>query len=191
MNPTSGFSAVQPVVLVGGQSQRFGRDKLVERVAGRPLVAVAIEALSAVFARGVCLVGPCSDAVRALAPQWIDDRHGGIGPMGGIFSALAHFNCDLFVLAGDLPRMHAEAVRQVAAAAEADPQAEAVLARSAKRIEPCIGVYRVAMQAPLADAIARSDYALFRLLTARRVAAVPLPPDVCANVNWPSDLPGR
>ena len=54
---------IQPVVLVGGQSSRFGRDKLIESVHGELLVSRPINALRAVFGNRVAIVGECDQQV--------------------------------------------------------------------------------------------------------------------------------
>ncbi len=58
------LATIQPVVLVGGRSTRFGRDKLREPVgcAREPLVQRPIRALRAVFGPRVMLVGECHPA---------------------------------------------------------------------------------------------------------------------------------
>ena len=88
------LASVQPIVLVGGKSRRFGRDKLREPWGsdGRVLVQYPIEALRGVFGRRVKLVGACDPTVEQLADGVIADLHPGVGPMGGIVSALAQWH---------------------------------------------------------------------------------------------------
>jgi molybdopterin-guanine dinucleotide biosynthesis protein A len=81
---------IQPVVLVGGKSRRFGRDKLKEVVGagGVWLVDRPIGALRAVFGARVAVVGECDAGVAARADMVIEDTRPGVGPIGGILSAL-------------------------------------------------------------------------------------------------------
>ncbi|MBL4699543.1 MAG: nucleotidyltransferase family protein, partial [Phycisphaerales bacterium] len=44
-----GLDQIQPVVLVGGKSSRFGRNKQIEQVNSHAMVSVAINALREVF----------------------------------------------------------------------------------------------------------------------------------------------
>jgi molybdopterin-guanine dinucleotide biosynthesis protein A len=67
-------------VLAGGASSRFGSDKALAMVDGRPLLAHACAALARV-----------SDAVVVVGRGDVPDRPvPGLGPLGGIAGALAH-----------------------------------------------------------------------------------------------------
>lgn len=68
-------------VLAGGQSRRFGSDKALAMLGGKPLIEHAIEALSAQ-----------TESVIVCGREWTDwvaDRpEPGLGPLGGINAAL-------------------------------------------------------------------------------------------------------
>ena len=53
------------IVLAGGRSSRFGRDKLAEIVDGRPLLDHAIDAVRAVATDIVVVVAPGANLARA------------------------------------------------------------------------------------------------------------------------------
>lgn len=95
-------------VLAGGQSRRFGSDKALALLGGKPLIAHVIEALSGQ-----------TDAVIVCGREGIggvaDRPEPGLGPLGGINAALHHaaahgFDavltapCDTPVLPPDLAR---------------------------------------------------------------------------------------
>jgi molybdopterin-guanine dinucleotide biosynthesis protein A len=180
--------AIQPVVLVGGRSRRFGRDKLREPVGGGWLVDRPITALREVFGPRVGVVGPCDPAVAARADLVIPDRYPGIGPTGGILSALEETGGDIFVLAGDLPRITAEAVQLIVKRGAEGPGAWAVLADSG-RLEPCIGLYRASCLGPLRERIGDGQAArLWDLVPAEHLIRVAIPAALAANVNTPDNL---
>ncbi len=81
-------ASIQPIVLVGGSSRRFGRDKLREPLGGGWLVDRPIAALREVFGGHVRLVGACHPEVARRGDGVIPDSHPGTGPVGGIVSAL-------------------------------------------------------------------------------------------------------
>jgi molybdenum cofactor guanylyltransferase len=181
---------IQPVVLVGGRSSRFGRDKLREPIGGggeeRFLVDASIAALRAVFGLRVAVVGECDPAVAARADTRIDDRYPGVGPIGGILSALEATGADVFVLAGDLPCVTAAVVETVMRAAEAHQAAWAVLAES-DRPEPCVGLYRRSAMEPLRMGMAAGGK-LAGLIPAERLGLAPVDPALVGNANTPGAL---
>jgi molybdopterin-guanine dinucleotide biosynthesis protein A len=72
-------------VLAGGQSTRFGSDKALAELAGRTLIARAVDALSG-WCEKVIVVG----RETAPAPTLPDWPRPGMGPLGGIAAALHH-----------------------------------------------------------------------------------------------------
>lgn len=183
------LQAIQPIVLVGGASARFGRNKLLEPLlGGELLVDRPIRALRAVFGPRVALVGACDDRIAARGDLVLVDRWPGMGPAGGIASALAHFECDVFVLAGDLPAITEETVRSVLTRAAAGPEAAAVLA-CVSCPEPCIGLYRQSALAPLLRSLsAGENTSIVRRLEGLSIARAPAPADEIANANTPEQL---
>jgi molybdopterin-guanine dinucleotide biosynthesis protein A len=204
---------IQPIVLVGGKSRRFGRDKLREPVEDRMLVERPIDALRQVFGPRVAVVGECDAAVARMGDLVIRDRYPGVGPAGGILSALEHIAetprdsvttssitaaggpMAVFVLAGDLARVHRSLVQTLVDAAAADPLADTVLAATGDHIEPCIGIYRYTAAAPLRLLVAgvhdrehERERSLRSAIAHMRIARVAVDPAMTLNVNRPDDL---
>ncbi len=191
---------IQPVVLVGGKSARFGRDKLREPVAAMGsfsgvreewLVDRPIAALREVFGARVALAGECEVEVSRRGDLVIEDRYPGVGPIGGIVSALEEGTRQgwdgVFVLAGDLPRVGAREVRLVMEAADRAAAAWAVLGET-DRIEACVGVYRVTALGALRARIETGNNRLREALPRERLALVRLDAAAMVNVNRPEDL---
>ncbi|MBM4100709.1 MAG: molybdenum cofactor guanylyltransferase [Phycisphaerae bacterium] len=179
--------SVQPIVLVGGKSRRFGRDKLREPW-GEPgcvLVQRPIEVLRSIFGPRVKLVGECDPNILPLADGIIADQHAGIGPMGGIVSALQHWGGPVFVLAGDMPSFAASDGWSLLHAAQQKPDCLAVLAAT-DRPHPCAGVYRAAALPVLSDCLARGDFRLAQAIPERATLMVPVAADSATNLNTPA-----
>ena len=127
-------------VLAGGRSTRMGRDKALVELAGKPLVARAVEKLRRLCA-DVSIAG--SPALAAFAPV-VPDLHPGCGPLSGIEAALAHSTHDWnLVLAVDMPLMptailEAEFVR---AALSAQPPPIALIHTVDGRDQPLCAMY--------------------------------------------------
>lgn len=189
---TNPLDTIQPVVLAGGKSVRFGRDKLREPLdhAGTPLVTRPIAALREVFGARVKLVGACHPSLLPLADGALPDTHPGAGPIGGIVSALAAWGGPVFVLAGDMPEITAQTVSHILAAAHAHPDALATLART-DRLHPCVGLYTRAALAPLLARLAGGHHRLLDALPAGTVHAVTVDSHAMANLNTPPDAARR
>jgi molybdopterin-guanine dinucleotide biosynthesis protein A len=85
------------VVLAGGQSRRFGSDKALAVIAGRPLLTHALAALAGCDALAVA--GRASPGVTSLP-----DRPGpDLGPLGGLNAALHHAATHGFSHVASLP----------------------------------------------------------------------------------------
>lgn len=188
MSPADHPRRIQPIVLVGGRSRRFGRDKLREPFEGGWLVDRPIAALRDVFGPCVAAVGECDPAVATRADLVIRDRYPGVGPAGGILSALEEAGKDVFVLAGDLPRIRAETVRAIVARGAEAPEAWAVLADSG-RLEPCIGIYRAACISVIQKSVGGGRSTAVRdVVPAPYLVRIAIPAAVAANVNTPDGL---
>lgn len=180
------LSHVQPVVLVGGASRRFGRDKLREPWQAAPLVTRPINALRAVFGPRVALVGECHPDILSLADSVIPDLHPGAGPVGGIISALVHARTPVFILAGDMPDIDPDTIRAILDAAFAHPQAHAVMARTEK-LHPAAALYREAALPTLEQRLAQQRRSLHDAFAPEQLHQVPCRAEALRNVNTPDD----
>lgn len=195
-------ASVQPVVLVGGRSRRFGRDKLLEPMDGaesngevlvdRPLGVlreVFGARVAAVGVGGVGGAGGCDPRIAAKFDRCIDDRWPGAGPVAGILSALEWHGGPVFVLAGDMPGVTATAVRRIIErAATESARAGAVLAMTSE-IQPCFGVYFPCARAALRRGIgAAKSRPLHEVLSELDVLSVDVAAREARNINTPADL---
>jgi len=104
-------------VLAGGQSRRMGRDKAFIEINGRPLLQVAVDALTSAGADPIIVVGGDDDGISRLGLQHVADLWPGEGPLGAIITALNAVEADLVaVLSCDLIAASPLAVRTVAGA---------------------------------------------------------------------------
>ncbi|HEX8802989.1 MAG TPA: molybdenum cofactor guanylyltransferase [Acidimicrobiales bacterium] len=120
-----GVAPFAAAVLCGGASRRMGRDKALVEVGGRPFAVRVADALRRAGATEVVAVGGDRAALTALGLPFVPDESPGLGPVGGIVSALRRAVGDLVLVVGcDLvdpsPRAMAATVRALAADATAD-----------------------------------------------------------------------
>jgi molybdenum cofactor guanylyltransferase len=97
---------VSAIVLAGGRSSRFGRDKLVEPIDGRPLLLHAIDAVRAVASEVLVIAAPeatpdvPSDVVVVHDPTPFE------GPLAGLAAGLRSARLPIcLVVGGDSPSL--------------------------------------------------------------------------------------
>jgi molybdenum cofactor guanylyltransferase len=97
------------VVLAGGRSERFGRDKLSEPYLGRPLLQHATGRLLEVCDPVIVVVSPDADASGVPTGErlvMVRDAVEGRGPLAGLAAGLAHVETEWAVIVGgDMPEL--------------------------------------------------------------------------------------
>jgi molybdopterin-guanine dinucleotide biosynthesis protein A len=188
---------VQPVVLVGGRSQRFGRDKLREPWNGSEGGAWLVDqprlALQRATGQPVWAVGDCDPAVAERFARHVPDVLAGAGPLSGLVAALAAAKGPVLVLAGDLPVINSEVLLRILEMARTAPSADAVLAipeGDANALpEPCVGLYRPSFHARLRDALTPGKTRpMQRIVAEANTHLVPIEPALLVNANRPAEL---
>jgi molybdopterin-guanine dinucleotide biosynthesis protein A len=156
---------VTGVVLAGGKSSRMGRDKATLEFDGETLQERAVAVLRECFAEVV--------VIR-------QDDVPGLGPIGGLLTALRHLRTEaLFLVACDMPFLDAGLIRRMAGEL-AGYDAVAIPG------EPLHAAYSARILPVVEQQIAAGDYAMHRLLSKLRVKVVEARPIV--NINTPQEL---
>lgn len=126
-------------VLAGGASSRMGTDKALLDFGGEPLVC-RMTRLVASAGVGVTVIGP-PERYSSLGLEAIPDDCAGLGPLGGIATALAHSDRPWnLIVAVDLPRLTPEWLKKLAERA-ARSAADALIPRSERGLEPLCAAY--------------------------------------------------
>lgn len=163
------ITGVTGVVLAGGASRRMGRDKAALLIGGEPLLRRAVGRLRLALAE-VIIVG--TPALTTLAPgtRVIADEWPGRGPLAALATALrASDSAWALLVACDMPFTQPALLRALARLALTTPEADVIVLRGARGIEPLHAVYHLACL-PLALArLASADASLRGLLAEARV----------------------
>ena len=145
---TSGFQKrdVHGYVLAGGGSTRFGRDKALAEIDGKPMVLRMRELLVTVVTGGVNLVA-APGKYSNLGLSTLTDRWPGEGPLGGIITALratekTRNGAEWNLLVGcDMPFLTLEWLSYLVERSLVS-RAEVVVPRSANGLEPLCACWR-------------------------------------------------
>ena len=97
---------VSGIVLAGGRSARFGRDKLVEPVGDKSLLHLAIDAVSAVAGEVIVVAPPDVDLLIPGHVRLVHDASPYEGPLAGCLTGLTAAREPLVLVAGgDMPSL--------------------------------------------------------------------------------------
>ena len=103
--------SIEAFVLAGGKSARMGRDKALLEIGGKPFIDRIIETLSEIFSR-ITVVGRIYKHPD-LASSYQDILKG-IGPIGGIYTALKKSTNELnFIIGLDYPLITEEIIEKI------------------------------------------------------------------------------
>ncbi len=177
------------VILAGGKSSRFGRDKAEMAFSGQRVLDRLVKTLrnfpfqklAAVRAQGQRGDWPGSMMI-------LNDDQEGLGPIGGIATALRRLPGGVLVTACDMPLVSEALIQWLLD--NHDTHVDAVIARHQGGMEPLLGIYEKSFLPIMEESIQAGRYALHFLLEEARVRFVDTPDrfrDEFANVNTQED----
>lgn len=180
------------VVLAGGRSSRMGRDKALLEHDGRTLIANAVEVLRPHVEELLIIGDPAK--YDHIGPLTIADDRAGLGPLGGMVTALRYaWNDRAFVLACDMPNITGPYITHLKQLLDTDH--DAVVAQCDGRLEPLAAVYHRRCVRPFARALDAERLRMSDALEQVRTRYVQIcageegwPVDLFRNINAPSDL---
>jgi molybdopterin-guanine dinucleotide biosynthesis protein A len=180
-------------ILAGGESARMGREKAMLKLGGIPIVVRTARLLEP-LAGPPSVVGPperlCGFGLRVVVDDWP-----GLGPLGGIATALRHADKPWSIILGcDLPYLSGEWLAFLIGRALLSP-ADALLPQNDGGPEPLCAMYHKRCEPTLVAALARGVRKVTDGLAGLAVAFIPAPEwkafdsegRLFKNMNTPSD----
>ena len=148
---------VTGIILAGGKSSRMGTDKGLQELGGKPLIEYAIDVLS-----GLCsnlIISSSSEVYHTFGYQVVADEFPGIGPMGGIYSALRQSKTERnLVLSCDLPFVSKELLTYIL---DNSKGYQIVVPYEGNRhYEPLCGFYHISVLEQISNFIHKGNYKL-------------------------------
>jgi molybdenum cofactor guanylyltransferase len=179
---------VTAAILAGGAGRRLGgRDKGLELLGGRPLIAYVIDRIRPQVEVVTILANRHAEKYAAFAPVVADDSPGFLGPLAGIATALAHCKTSWLLTASvDVPEPPRDlAMRLMDAIGDGD----IAVVHDGERRQPLFALYSSQLADAANDALER-DLAVWRWQDEQRAVDVDFSRDRDAfgNLNTLEDF---
>ncbi len=151
------------LLLAGGKSKRLGRDKRFLQIGENDLFGHSIRILQRCGLQ--VIVSGCDPAMHGIDVPWFPDEKPGLGPMGGILTALHQLNSPLLAFSCDMPCMTPEMLIRMLTARNkrgTDVCMTTFRQEQTGHIEALVAVYETSTLPLLEESAARGDYKLSR-----------------------------
>lgn len=176
---------VTAAILAGGAGKRLGgRDKGLESLGKRPLIAYVIERIRPQVDEVMIVANRHAEEYSAYAPVVTDETPGFLGPLAGIATALAR--CEtrwLLTSSVDVPELPIDLTTRLNDALDEHGVA---VARDSERRQPLFALYDTRLAKSAKDALAR-DLAVWRWQDELGAVEVQFA-DAFRNLNTPDDF---
>ncbi len=152
------------IILAGGKSSRFGKDKSSITLGNRSLLEIVLSRIAGISSHVIVVIA--GEQVVSLSTHLpglriISDRYPGRGPLGGIISGLqespSRFN---LVVASDMPFLSLSLLDYMVKLADS---ADIVVPRMGDYVEPLHAVYSRTCLNPMIDMITNNDLKISNL----------------------------
>ena len=190
--------SVSGIVLAGGRSVRFGRDKLAEPIGDKPLLRLAIDAVAAVSSDVIVVAPPDVDLPIPERVRLVHDAAPYEGPLAGCLTGLTAAREPLVLVAGgDMPGLEPAVLGFLVRALEASSADAALLEFRGRRQQLPFAVRTGAGSDLVTRLLAQGERRLGALTERLTVRVLledewrPLDPEArtLRDIDEPTDLP--
>jgi len=177
-------------ILAGGRSRRFGSDKARALLDGTPLITHVAQTLEPIATR-ITVVADEAGKYDDLDLRTIADQEPGLGPQGGLDTALADCNASwLLMTTCDFVNIQMAWLKTLHQHIRDEAHA---VAFKTDRWQPMPGLYRQSLRPVIAQTMQRNELSMQAMLDQANTIAVDPPADWPARpgINTPEDLNSR
>jgi molybdopterin-guanine dinucleotide biosynthesis protein A len=198
------MTSVEAFILAGGRSSRFGSDKALMTIEGKPVIQMIADVVAEAISDSrttVVTAGPTQLFTTGFSLPFVFDLYPGRGPWSGLQAALAYCRSEwAMILACDQPFITSEIIRYLFQ--RASDEYDAVVPTQADgRPQPLCAFYRRSTCLPIVEDVViskRSTPPLRTIVEKIRTREISfdelrgLPGSECffTNINTPTDLEG-
>jgi molybdopterin-guanine dinucleotide biosynthesis protein A len=182
------------VILAGGRSSRFGSNKALAMVDGKPLIQHVADLMSSLFAECL-LVTNTPEEYKFLSLPMTSDRYQGMGPLAGIHAALLQISTPrAFVVACDMPNLSQELIRYICKINE--QEYDAIIPWLKKGQEPLFGIYHKKSLTVIGSSLQQKGCQIIRVLadlqvrwvSEQEILSITNDLGCFKNINRPADI---
>ncbi len=191
--PVEGITGL---ILAGGKSSRFGKNKALVELDGVRLIERVIRVMGSVFQRLIILTNTPQEYAYLKLPM-VEDLIKGLGPIGGLYTGLESISDDAgFFVACDMPFLSEPLIRHMV---EIRDDFDVVLPKIDWKIEALHGLYTKRCLPTIKELIDSQEYQVIRFFPKIHVKYLDedeikeFDPQLKSffNVNKPNELPVR
>jgi molybdopterin-guanine dinucleotide biosynthesis protein A len=193
-NPISSRpKGIPGIILAGGKSSRYGRNKALIEMNGIRLIERVIGVMEPVFEHLIIITNTPQEYAYLQLPTY-EDLIKGLGPLGGIFTGLEAISDEVgFFVACDMPFLNSELIRHMV---ETREDFDAVVPRIDWKIETLHAIYSKGCLPAIRELIDARNYQVIKFLHKVRVRYVEeeeiraFDPELKSffNINRPEEL---
>jgi len=187
------YDHVTGVILAGGSSKRYGKNKAFLKIGSARLIDSIIQEMKTIFRR-VILITNEKKKYEYLEIPMFEDHVKGLGPLGGIYTGLMSMPDQAgFFVACDMPLINRQLVRYMV---DIKGNHRAVVPSVADKIEPLHAIYFQSCLKPIKHLIASNryqvrlfyDYIPVRYVKEDEIRKFCCPSKAFLNINTPDEF---
>jgi molybdopterin-guanine dinucleotide biosynthesis protein A len=162
----SHLSGISGIILAGGKSSRYGRNKALVEISGVRLIERVIGVMEPLFERLIIITNTPQDYAYLRLPM-VEDLIKGLGPLGGIFTGLQTMGDKSgFFVACDMPFLSAELIHHMVDVME---DFDVVVPKVDWKIEALHAIYNKRCIPAVKELIDHKEYQIIKLFQSVRV----------------------
>ncbi len=173
------------IVLAGGRSSRFGRDKSLLKIDGTNITADNLQRWQGLFAQ-ILIVSNSENKLAIPGTREICDIYRDCGPMAGLHAGLTASQQPYnFLTACDMPCLERQMIERLIATAQTT-EAQVVAFRCSERVEPLCALYHKDCRDTAEALLQAGRRSMMALLDRCRTEYIQLENEIF-NINTPAD----
>jgi len=181
-------------IIAGGKSGRFGSDKSLHVFNGKPMIQHTYDAVKPVFGE-IFIIAPDVEKFSFLDAKVIPDIIPGLGPIGGIFTAVESLDLErVFIFPCDMPFINTDFIRYMT---DIPDYYDIIVPEVNGRYQPLHAIYSKKCADGIKIKIEQKDYRMsgfyegynIRKVNEGEIEFYDDPLNMFRNINFREDLP--